>query len=479
MLKNFLDPFMALIRRKRVPPMRRAGTIGTAVHGGYVQPIEDNSDMIGRKRYERFSEMLINVSIVAAGVRYFLNLVSKPEWTVEPPEDSGDAGQEIADQIADAIFNMETPWHRVVRRAAMFRFYGFSWQEWTAKKNDDGSIGYLDIEPRAQKTIERWDLDNAGKVIGVVQRSPQDGNEYYIPRDKSVYLVDDALHDSPEGLGLFRHMSEGARELRRFEQLEGWGYELDLRGMPVARGPFTEMDDLVREGDLSEADKAAHEQPLKDFIENHVQAPQRGLYLDSMTYQTADEKENPSPVYKWDLELLKAGASNLGDLNKSIQRKTRELARIMGVENLLLGESGAGSLAMAKDKSGNFYLIIDSTLKELGEQADKDVVEPLMVLNGYPDELRPTLKIEKIQHRDITEITGALAEMAQAGAVLDPEDPAINAVRDLLGLPIVTEEMMLQGAIDASLDEIKPPAPVEDPKPEEVPERPDENNNEG
>ena len=474
MFKQFLDNFMGLFRSKAVSPTKRSGTIGTAVHGGYIQPVDDDADMIGRKRYERFSEMLVNVSIIAAGVRYFLNLVSKAEWTVEAPEDSGTAGEEIAEKISEAIFKMDTPWHRIVRRAAMYRFYGFSWQEWTARKNEDGSIGYLDIEPRAQKTIERWDLDLNGKVHGVLQRSPQTGLEHYIPRDKSVYLVDDSLNDSPEGLGLFRHMAEGAREIRRFEQLEGWGYELDLRGMPIARGPFEE---LANNPEMSDKERTAVEQPLKDFIENHVQEPQRGLYLDSVTYQTTDEKESPSQVYKWDLELLKAGASNLGDIAKSIQRKTRELARIMGVETLLVGELAAVG-AVAKDKSNNFYLIIDSTLKELVEQFDKDVVEPLMVLNGYPEEMKPALKVEKLQHKEVTEVTGALADMAQAGAVLDPEDPAVNAVRALLGLPIVTEEMMLQNAIDAALeDEKNNTPPVDDPEDGQVPKRPDENDN--
>lgn len=471
MKKQFLDTILAPFRRKRVAPTQRAGTIGTAVHGGYVQSNETKSDLTGRKKWETFSEMLANVSIVAAGVRYFLNLVSKPDWKVEPPEESGDAGQEIADKVSEAIFKMETPWHRVVRRAAMYRFYGFSWQEWTAKKLDDGSVGYLDIEPRAQKTIERWDLDEHGTVFGVIQRSPQTAAEHYIPRAKSIYLVDDSLHDSPEGLGLFRHLAEGSRHLLRYEQLEGWGFELDCRGMPVARGPFSELQDLVKNGELSEEDRAAIELPLKDFIENHVQAPQRGLFLDSKTYATEDEKETPSTVYKWSMELLKAGSTNLGDLNKSIQRKTRELARIMGVETLLIGETGSGSLAMAKDKSGNFYLIVDSTLKELAEQFEKDVIDPLMMLNGWPEDLKPTLKIEKLQHREITEITQALVDMAQAGAVLDPEDPAINEVRDLLGLSKITEEMMLQNAIDASLDDPNPPPPPAD----EVPADPEEN----
>jgi hypothetical protein len=471
-LKQLLDSTLGRIRRTRVAPKQRAGTFGTAIYGGYISDVESSSDLSGTEKYTVFSDMLVNVSIVAAGLRYFLNLVSNPEWTLEPPEDSGDEGQDIADKLAPAIFEMTTPWRRVVRRAAMYRFHGFSWQEWTAKQMEDGTIGFLDIEPRSQKTIEKWDVDINGEVVGVVQRSPQNGQEYYIPRGKSVYLVDDSLNDSPEGVGLFRHMVEPSRVLRRYEQLEGWGFELDCRGMPVGRGPLQEIQD---DPDLSDAQKSALIASLKDFIENHVQDPKRGLMLDSMTYQTQDEKGSPSNVYKWNMELLKAGSTNLGDLNASIQRKTRELARVMGVETLLLGESGSGSLAMARDKSNNFALTVDATLSDLAEAFEKDIIEPLMKLNGWPMELKPCLKTQKIQHNNITDITDALASMAQAGSVLDPDDPAINAVRDLLGIPRRSEEAMLQDAVDASLDEMGPP-PVEEEQvdEDEVPETDEE-----
>ena len=46
----------------------------------------------------------------------------------------------------------------------------------------------------------------------------------------------------------------------------------------------------------------------------------------------------------------------------------------------------------------------------------------------------PTLKTSKIQFRDVETITRSLKDMANAGAILDPNDPAISEVRDELGL---------------------------------------------
>jgi hypothetical protein len=43
---------------------------------------------------------------------------------------------------------------------------------------------------------------STGRLKGVIQESPLTGESLYIPRWKSIYLVDDLLSDSPDGLGL-------------------------------------------------------------------------------------------------------------------------------------------------------------------------------------------------------------------------------------------------------------------------------------
>jgi len=465
-LSKLFDPILAPFRRQRVSPTEQVGVPGTVVLGGYVQPIETSGELVGQRKYKTFANTLVNVSIVAAGTRYFLNLCAKAGWKVEPAEDGGPAAEEVAEFIDDVLQSMSTPWYRTVRRAAMYRFYGFSVQEWTARRREDGRIGLLDVASRPQITIERWDVDEHGAVAGVVQRSPQTGQEIYLPRTKIVYAVDDSLSDSPEGIGLLRHVAEPARRLARYEQLEGYGFETDLRGMPVGRAPLAELERRVKSGEMSQEQADAQALVLKNFIENHIRSPQLGLVLDSLTYATIDEKSTPSPVKQWDLELLKAGVTSQEAVASAIQRVNREIARILGVENILLGEHGAGSLAMARDKSDTFALIVDSTLRELRETFKKDVMETVLTLNGIPQELWPELKTESLQHRDITEVTGALREMAEAGAILPPDDPAINEVRDLLGL---SRQEMTDAMRDGSLVPPEPPEPEPEDLKEEEP----------
>lgn len=446
---DFVDNLLQDIRPKgKVNTKETIGASGTAVYGGFLVTNEKNAKLTGIQKYTTFSDILANTSIVAAGVRYFLNLVAKVDWKVEPAEGSGAEGKKIAEAIEAALHDMESPWHRVVRRAAMFRFHGFSVHEWTAKQLDDGTIAFQDVAARPQITIERWDMDVTGKVHGIVQRVPQTQHYVYLPRSKCMHVVDDALNDSPEGIGLFRHIVKPALELERFETLEGFGFEGDLRGMPVGRAPFALLQKQVNDGRLSQAKMNEILQPMKDFIQNHVKSPVLGLLLDSLTYTTQDASATPSGEKQWDMDVVKAGSTSQAEVAAAITRKQEEIARVLGVEQLLLGRHSNGSLALSRDKSNVFALIVDSSLVEIAAQAEADLVDPLMKLNGWDRTKKPTLKTESIAYRDIEQVTTALQQMAMAGAPLAPDDPAIAEVRDLLG---ISKPESITLASDASL----------------------------
>jgi alkylated DNA nucleotide flippase Atl1 len=432
---EFVDNLLEDMRPKgKVNPKETVGASGTAVYGGFLVSNEKNAKLTGIQKYTTFSDILVNTSIVAAGVRYFLNLVAKVDWKVEPAEGSGAEGQKIAEAIEAALHDMESPWHRVVRRAAMFRFHGFSVHEWTAKQLDDGTIAFQDVAARPQITIERWDMDVTGKVHGIIQRVPQTQHYVYLPRSKCMHIVDDSLNDSPEGIGLLRHIVKPAMELERFEQLEGFGFEGDLRGMPIGRAPFALLQKQVADGRLSKVQVEQILQPMKDFISNHVKSPVLGLLLDSLTYTTQDASATPSAEKQWDMDVVKAGSTSQAEVAAAIERKQEEIARVLGVEQLLLGKRGNGSLALSRDKSNVFALIVDSSLVEIAAQVEADLVDPMMKLNGWDRTKKPTLKTESIAYRDIEQVTTALQQMAMAGAPLAPDDPAIVEVRDLLGI---------------------------------------------
>lgn len=444
---------MADLEQTRIPAPERTpsshlaetGVSSIVSWGGFLDDGERDQALTGSNKYLTYSNILANVSIVAAGVRYFLNLVSRPQWKVEAPK--GVPGAERYAELVESMMydrNLRRPWTSIVKRAATFPLYGFSIQEWTAYLRKDGVIGMLDIAPRPQSTIYRWDVSQHGEVFGASQLSPNTAREIYIPRWKMVYVVDDSLSDSPEGLGLFRHVAESARRLRRYEQLEGWGYETDLRGVPVGRAPLAALRELLANNEITQADYDAALLGLRNFLRGHVKTPNQGIMLDSITYEDRETRK-PSGELKWNLELLRAEATSHPELLRSIERVNREIARILGVEQLLLGDNGVGSFAMAKEKNHNFAIVIDSTLEKLREVFEKDWLGPIWRLNGWPEEAMPEIKTDRLQFRDIEQVTGALERLARAGATMMPDDPAINDIRDQMGLshPITIPDAQL------------------------------------
>lgn len=412
------------------------GVGGTLVQGGIPNSGDRNPNARGPQRWVTAQDILVNMSIVAAGVRFYLNLTARPAWKLDPVDDTP-AAKEMADFAESIIHSTDTSWTRIVRRNAVFKFHGFGFHEWVAKRRDDGKIGLRSIEPRPPQTIVGWDMDDHNSVLGIKQRNPKTGQEIYIPREKMVYLVDDALTDSPEGMGWYRHLIEPRDRMKKFLQLEKIGYQRDLAGTPIGRVPYAAIRKAVAAGAMTEAEGKALTKGIEDFVRAQAKEPDTSLLVDSQPFISIGQngEQTISPALQYGIELLKGTATSIKDLDGAINRTTFDMALIIGVERLLIGREGAGSLALSKDTSLNLFLSVNSTLADMAEGYDRDVIGPAWALNGLNPALRPTLKVEDASSKDVGEVAKMLADMAAAGAVLSPDDPAINDIRSMAGLP--------------------------------------------
>jgi len=288
-----------------VRPTKEQGVSGTAIYAGFVQTKEKSSEWRGRERYRISSDIVANISIVAASVRHFLNLIAHPKWAVVPSDDNDPEAVMLAEFLEDVLHDMKTPFNRVVRRAATYQFHGFGVQEWIAKKRPDGLIGLKNIESRPQHTIERWSVSANGEVEGVWQRSPQDGTLYGLPRNKSLYLVEDTFTDSPEGLGIFRNLLEPYNRLKQYLALEARAFERDLRGTPIGRAPLQKLREMVDQGQIDQDTADRLIKGLQDFTELQVKESNTAAILDSQPYESvAADGPKVSGVMQWGLELL-------------------------------------------------------------------------------------------------------------------------------------------------------------------------------
>lgn len=443
--------------RERTKPMSEQGVGGFAVYGGYINSPETNTELIGSNRWRTAADLLSNISIVAASVRYTLNLIARPSWSFTPADDTAEA-KAVAEFMEEAISGIDTSWTRIIRRTAMYRFHGFGAHEWVLKRSEEGKIVIKSLESRPQHTIEKWDIDENGGINGIIQRDPQTGREIYLPRQKLLYLVDDTMTDRPDGMGWFRHLVEPANQLRSYLNLERVGYERDLAGTPIARAPLQQLNKLVKDGMLKQAQADSAVAMMKDFVSMRRKASTTGMLLDSATYEaTMDAGKTVSPVAKWGLELLQGTQNSIDHLGNAIDRTCFEMALIMGTESLLVGKQGEGSRALSEDKSRNLYLTANSTLADMAEAVDRDLVDILCTMNGIPDRLKPKAKVEDVSFKNVEQIAKVLNDMASAGAILAPDDPAVNDVRDLMGVQHAPEmDLEMINALQGRSDPTKP-----------------------
>lgn len=428
-------------KKAKVSPYSEVGISNITAVGGWLQPDDKNPKLNPQFKQKTYDDLVFNISIVGASMRIFLDSAAKAKWKSTPANDTPEA-QEVADFADRLMHDLNTSWSRVHRQAAIFKYFGASILEWTAKKADDGKIVFESIEPRRNETIIRWDIDEDGTVIGIEQRAPISGQLFYIPRQKFAYFVDDAFTDQPDGLGLLRHIFPDSQRLQSLFELESMSFDKDVRGIPVARIPYAALRRAVNNGDMTQAEADAAIKAAENIVKMQRKKPGTGLALDSATYESrSDTGISVSGNRQWDFEIISAAQSGIPDLNTAISRYQLQIARALGTEFLLLGGNSSGSLALSKSKMDTFLLMVNSTNTDIAERANKDLLNPILKLNGISEDLYPRWELEAVREEDVEKVAAVIKELASAGAVLHPGDPAIDEIRQSMGLSPVPEEL--------------------------------------
>ena len=446
-IKALTDRIPGRVRRTRADSRGLAGTVGFVITGGRVATRERNRDLIGTRKFTTFDDLIANVPVIGAGVRYITALAALSKWTF-------DGTPQQVDRARAAL--MEDPrvgWNRIIRRASMYLFNGFSAQEWSSRRRDDGILTFDDVQVRPVHTIEEWQMDRQGRVVALIQRDPNTPSERIaIPRRKCLYLTDDTATDSPEGLGMLRQLVLSAQRFTDYAALERLGVVVSTGGTPVLKWPKGELEAAAQKNTPNAIDVAKAERALNDFIRQRVEKPELGVAMDSEVWSAQDEAGRPTMAPKWDLQLLSVQNSNLADVGKAIERVEREMARVMGIEALLLG-GGSGSYALAREQGDLSLMTISSMNQEIGDAVHRDMLIPIFALNGWGDP--PRVLVEHSQRFDPQVIADTLKALKE-GTVI--KDPAYNEVRAMMGVSEAPDDLDL--GPDPMNDD--PPMPGED-----------------
>lgn len=465
---NFAGFNFDAITMPKGSPGKMAGSDGVISYGGHLVSGERNAKLIGAAKWVTYDNALQGVLPVAAAFRAFDAFLGSANWTAEPNKRGGRKAQKMADIATEGLLEapMPKPWSAVVRRSGTgSKFKGFALHEWQgARRNTPGRPWWFtNVEDRPPHTIEQWVKPNEREPwIGVVQRL-NTGSTYPIARGKLFHVADDVIGNSPEGTGYLRHLVEASDRYKRFRQLEGHGFETNLAGMPIGWAPYEKLRAAaVSFGGCAPDDHAAIQafvnaqtKFLDDLIENHIANPSRGIVFESKPYASADEKQTPTQLREWGLEVVKATGMEFEALAAALRAVGLEILRVVGCEWLYMGDS-EGARSVHESKALMFALIINSLLKQIGYYATAQLAYPMTVLNGFdPDTCTPQLRPSPIPMESIESVTNALAALAKARGPLPPDWEGANVILARAELPPIELDDM---AADAMLPRAKEPA---------------------
>lgn len=460
------------IAKAKRPP----GSDDVVVYSGYVSDPEPASDLNGARKWPIYQAAFHRPPVA---IRALLQhaLFSGIKWTaVENDAGGRDAirGREIVEQGL-LYARLPVPWPETFAKASMSWFFGSSLHATSMGRRKDGMVVYTDIAHRPMHTIQQWIRQADDRPFEAVEQRTRDGKTITIPLDECFYVVEKMLSDDPYGIGSLRLVVERIRRAGNYEKLEGSELFGSMAGTPIYRAPIEEINAAAQGSDDAAAYKSAKLSAIKEAVANRIKSPERQMYLglDSAVY-TGQDPNTITGIKKWDIEILKGEIQGLTEIRKVISDLDLDVARIMGVELVLVGgNDGAGSFGMHESKVN----LLQSTLQALSsrnaDRATQQLARRLVAANGLdPDTACPYLVPEKITTSAVLDVVSALEGLTRAG--LHPSDPAKNIIRERLELPPEPEQQMAdlmaprRAPVPDIADAIEPAAPeVTDAAPKE------------
>lgn len=422
-----------------------AGGDGVLSYSGgyYAGSGESHVELRGSNKWKTYANA-VNQAVVATGIRYFGNLLAGTSWHAEPNEAGGRDAERGAEIVRMGLLEapLRKPWPMVVRKAAMYRIFGFSLHATAFRRRPDGVIVYSKIAHRPQHTIEKWNRKTEFHDFESVTQRSRSSKNVTIPLDECLYCDDDILGDAPDGVGLLRHVIDYVRRLGVYEGLEGVAYQSDMAGTPVGRAPLAEIAALAGSKDALKIQVFVDGklQNLRDVIKKRIKTPEElaWIILDSAPFQNKDGTF--TDIQKWALDIIKSTTNGIAEMDTTIKRVELQIARVLGIEFALMGSDG-GAYAQHADKTSMFGACVQTTLDELSHFATNQLARRLIARNGLdPETCTPKCVADPISTDDIEKATAAFANIYKAPT--HPEDQARNVFRQRLRVPPEPEGFM-------------------------------------
>lgn len=436
---EFKNPF-----KKAAPkPSEEIGVSGVHISSGYVHE-EFLPELRGDRGRRMYREMADNDAVIGAILYAIDMLLRSADWMVEAPED---VTPEEADQyvqfLEEVLFeDMSHTWEDTISEILSMLVYGWSYFEVVTKvrggdaknparksKFTDGYIGIRKIAPRAQSTLDKWEIDEDGGIAGMWQIPPNGGASSFLPIDKCLLFRTRSGGGNPEGRSVLRNAYKSYHILKNIQIIEAIGIERELAGLPVVRIPASVINGAANGDATAQAQMAAYQKVARDLKMNE----QGALIIPSDTYR--DNEGSPTGQRMVEVELMSSSGTRAIDTGATIRRYQTDIAMTVLAEMILLGMGDSGNRSLGETKADMFNQSLQGYLTSISAVFNRFLIPRLWKMNGFKHEIMPTLKAGNIAPVDLTELGDFVNKLAGSGAPLFPDDELENYLRGKAGLP--------------------------------------------
>lgn len=422
------------------PALEMGGEMGLSglTHSGGVVREEFLKQLAGRQGVKVYREMMDNDAIIGAVLFAIEMLIRNVEWMVEKNTDSESGRSEEAEQlIYECMEDMTHTWEDFIGEALSFLSFGWAVHEIVWKKRNgenaderlsskytDNKIGWARIPGRAQETLDRWEFNEFGDAVAMMQRV-QGMQEKNIVLAKCLHFRTRTNKNNPEGRSIMRNAYRSWYFGKRIEEVEGIGVERDLAGLPVMY-----VDPRITGSNASPEQKALFEE-LKNVIVNIRRDEQEGVLIPNVLNDIGQ------PLYK--LELLTSGGTRQFNTSEIINRYDQRKAMTMLADFIMLGHEAVGSFALSSDKTNMFATAIGGFLKSTKATINRGLIQPTLKLNGFKGD-ECWLESRDLEIPNLTELGDFIQKLSGAGMPLFPDEGLENFIRNQVNWPERPEE---------------------------------------
>lgn len=407
------------------------GVSGTNIYSGDIRADEFLPELRGRRAVKKFREMRDNDSTIGAVMYAMEQVLRDVPFKVDPSDDSQEA-RDKADFVKQVLDDMEHSLDDHISEAISFLSFGFATFEVVYKrrvgpntnnpkkwsKYDDGYIGVRKLSPRAQWTINRFDVEKQSGQLNGVYQDKSFGSGNYIPSTKLVHYKTPTLNNDPSGRSVLRNAYKSYTYLSRIQEMEAVGIERELHGIPVGRLPAEYL--AINATDEQKAVRQEFERVLRD-----VKFNEQGFILIPSDLYT-DQDGNPTDYRLVEVDLMSSSGTRSVPIDPVVKRYQHDIARSIMAEFLMLGGGSTGSYALSKSKTDLFLRSLEAYINTIYDVINKQLVESLWKLNGFDFKLLPKIVPGDVAPHDLKELGSFLRNLNGASIDLSNQTHLVN-----------------------------------------------------